>query len=128
MGHLPPPPHDPEERTLLTRCDGWEVRVFGETDFRHAYFARKSMLHLQLWHPERRVSVLTPSRLTADRWELYSEQTHKLRLRKRAMLVRVLAEQHGLRLPNPSTLAGLEFWFVEVPSGSSFDVEIRASC
>lgn len=128
MTHVFPPPHDPGERTLLTRCDGWEVRVFGEQDFRHAYFARKSMLHLQLWHPAQRVSVLTPSRLTADRWETYSEQTFKLRPRKRKVLVHVLDEQHGLRLPNPSTLAGLEFWFVKVPCGSIFDVEIRASC
>jgi hypothetical protein len=125
-GQHPPPPHDPRERRLLTSADGWQVRVFGEQDFRYAYFARNSMLHLQLWHVERHVSVLTPSRLTADCWELHSRQTGKRRMGHRVALERSLFAWHRLALPNASTLAGLLFWFVRVPTGEIDTIEIRA--
>ena len=124
--HPLPPPHAPHERKLLTLADGWEVRVFAEDDFRHAYFARKRMLHLQLFHRTARVSVLTPSRLTAGRWELCSECTWRQRFAARAELAAALHGRLDLRLPNPVTLAGLEFWFVQVPSGEIETIEIRA--
>ena len=34
----PPPPHDPRERDLVLRADGWEIRLFGEHEFQ--YFVR----------------------------------------------------------------------------------------
>ena len=47
-----------------------ELRQFADDDPRTAYFARRGFAHVQLWHPERRVSVLTPSRLTGGNFEL----------------------------------------------------------
>jgi len=121
------PLHDPAQRELLTRCDGWEVRTLAERDFRYAYFAKREMLHLQLWRPAEGVSVLTPSRLTGGRWELYAGAVGKLRVPSRTALEQQLVRALGLHLPNPTTIAGLEFWFVRLPSGSVFDIEIRAN-
>jgi hypothetical protein len=56
----PPPPHDPRERELVLTLRGWQVRLFGENKFQ--YFVRHGFWHVQLWHVEARVSVLTPSR------------------------------------------------------------------
>lgn len=59
MSHreAPPPPHDPAERVLITRIDGWHVRDFSLVDVRSAYFALRGFAHLQLWHPDARVSL-----------------------------------------------------------------------
>jgi hypothetical protein len=120
------PAHDPAERTLLTWAEGWQVRVFAETDFRYGYFARKRMLHVQLWHPRSRVSVLTPSHFTADRWELHCERMWRVTAADSRGIDRVLEPMCGVRLPNIMTLAGLEYWFVRVPTGDIDTIEIRA--
>lgn len=121
-----PPAHDPTERMLLTWAEGWQVRVFAETDFRYGYFARKRMLHVQLWHPRARVSVLTPSRFTADRWELHGERAWRITADDPRAIDRVLAPIFGVRLPNIMTLLGLEYWFVRLPTGEIDTIEIRA--
>jgi hypothetical protein len=126
MTHATAPLHAPDDREFLTRADGWEVRVFGERDARYAYFARKQMLHLQLLHRAFGVSVLTPSKLTGDRWELHVEHAPRSRFATRAEIERVLQHVFAARLPNPVTLAGLEFWFVRIPGGTIDTIEIRA--
>ncbi|MCA9690593.1 MAG: hypothetical protein R3A51_09190 [Nannocystaceae bacterium] len=67
----PPPPHDPRERILQRLLGPWHVRQFPPGDARLAYFTPRGLLHLQLWHPEAGVSVLTPSRLTNGRFEVF---------------------------------------------------------
>jgi len=66
-----PPLHAPFDRELLARVGPWEVRR--HADDRFGYFATRSLLHLQLWHPACRVSVLTPSRLTGGRFEIATD-------------------------------------------------------
>lgn len=65
-----PAPHDSRERVVVDRWRGWAVLQFPEDDRRRTYFAARGLLHLQLWYPERGVSVLTPSRLTAGLYEV----------------------------------------------------------
>lgn len=65
----PPPPHDPRERDLVLTLGGWQVRLFGDAKFR--YFASRGLWHMQLWHPETEISVLTPSRLTCGFYEAF---------------------------------------------------------
>lgn len=67
---LPPAPHDPRDRGLITEHRGWAVRAFAWNSPHHAWLAREGMLHIQLWSPEARVSVLTPSRLTGGAYEV----------------------------------------------------------
>lgn len=81
----PAPPHDPLERVVLERLDGWEVRTFALHDARCAYLLRRDMGHLQLWHPGAGVSFLTPSRLSGGRWELDTPGAPRARLRLRTL-------------------------------------------
>ena len=105
-GSWPPPPHDPRERELVIRVRGWDVRVFGDDKFQ--YFVRQGFWHAQLWHPEACVSVLTPSRLTGDSYEVFPIASWKARAAKYRELARLIAEEHGLELPRELELLELE--------------------
>jgi hypothetical protein len=49
------------------------VRRHDEAERPHSYFARRGFLHLQLWHPAVKTSILTPSRLTNGRFEIWRD-------------------------------------------------------
>ena len=68
----PHPLHDPNDRVLVGCHGPWEVRVHARNSARHHYFAPRGFLHVQFWHPERGISVLTQSALTAGRFEVCS--------------------------------------------------------
>ena len=53
--------HDPYERVCVHEERGWELRAFARNDPRFGWLASRGLLHLQLWHAERQVSILTPS-------------------------------------------------------------------
>jgi hypothetical protein len=110
-----PPPHDPAERVLVTRLDGWQVRDFGYDDIRVAYFAARGISHFQLWHPVQRVSVLTPSRLTDDQYEVFPVQRWKRRALSWREMADVLRSHHALEPPSESCLRALERWFLRPP-------------
>ena len=67
------PLHDPAERQLVAYAGEWELRQFAESDRRFAYFATKGFAHVQLWHLASCTSIITPSRMTAGNFELWSE-------------------------------------------------------
>ncbi len=96
------PPHDPRERTPIDTAGEWLVCQFPAGDRRLDYFARRGLLHLQLWHPIAEVSVLTPSRLTEDCFELYPYAKGRLRDPRPAVIAAVL---HLHCLPFPSCCA-----------------------
>ena len=56
-----PAPHDPSERALLHAQYGWQIRTYPWNSSKHLLYKTKGMLNLQLWYPEIRLSVLTPS-------------------------------------------------------------------
>ena len=64
----PAAPHDPTERSLVLELGPWEVRTFAGRFL--AYFAPRGLLHIQYWHAEKGISVLSPSRLTRARYEV----------------------------------------------------------
>lgn len=76
----PPPPHDPRERCRVGWIDHWEVRIFSRQDVKYGYFARNGFLHLQLWHPSLRLSILTPSNLTDNHFEIFPIRKWKFRV------------------------------------------------
>jgi len=88
----PPSPHDPRERELAAIVDGWEVRLFGGRKFQ--YFVTRGFWHIQLWHPEARVSILTPSRLTCGFYEAFPIANWKERTATYDRLVRILRATH----------------------------------
>jgi hypothetical protein len=110
----PPPPHDPTERVLITRIEGWQVRDFAHDDERLAYFAARGLGHLQLWHAARGVSVLTPSRLTDGRYEAFPIAGWKQRADDWQALATMLRASHGLALPSHARLRAVERWFTRL--------------
>ena len=67
--------HDPDSRCTVQNIGPWEVRVYAWNDPRHRYLAPRGSLHLQLWAPCFGVSMLVPSRLTENCWDLWTEGT-----------------------------------------------------
>ena len=106
----PPPPHDPRERERILAVAGWELRLFGEHRFQ--YFVRHGFWHLQLWHPEAQVSVLSPSRLTHGLYEAFPIAGWKGRADGYAELSALVHGEHGIALPREATLFELERAFV----------------
>ncbi|WP_437730786.1 hypothetical protein [Sorangium sp. So ce1335] len=102
----PPPPHDPRERELALVVAGWEVRLFGGRKFE--YFVARGFWHLQLWHPEARVSVLTPSRLTRGLYEAYPIANWKAQAPDYDKLAALLGGLFAARLPDASAVLRLE--------------------
>ncbi|MBK7402344.1 MAG: hypothetical protein IPJ34_40440 [Myxococcales bacterium] len=71
---IPPLPaaHDPRGRVLLTNLPGdWEVRALDTRDRRFGYCMQRGLWHVQLWQPGARCSVLTPSRFTLGRYDVF---------------------------------------------------------
>lgn len=100
--------HALAERETFAVLGDWEVRRHIEEQGHHVYFASRGFLHLQLWHPTARVSILTPSRLTHDRFEIWRDGVR--------IAVRtwddVAAALPDLAMPGRSELAALCWWTV----------------
>lgn len=109
----PPPPHDPAEREIAQTIGDWEVRVFADGKF--GFFVERGLWHVQLWHPGARVSVLTPSRLTGDAYEIFSSSGWKRRATAYADVARFIAEQHAVPFLDEDTLRRIEHVFVSAP-------------
>lgn len=107
-GAVLPPLHAPFDRELVAGAGPWEVRRHAVSDERFAYFAERELLHLQLWHPIERISVLTPSRLSGGRFEIACGA-------RRAWIATwdgVVEQLPDHRLPGGAELAALTLWLV----------------
>ena len=113
---LPPRPHDPGQRILVDTCAPdlphptyrhWEVRQFDPAGIFHCYFGDHGMLHLQLWHPWSGVSLLTPSRLTAGRYEVFPSAGWKLADGDYGVIATAVRREHGVALPSTERLVRL---------------------
>lgn len=112
--HRPPRPHDPGERLFVETCAPdlthptyrhWEVRLFDPAGIFHCYFGDHGMLHLQLWHPWSGVSLLTPSRLTAGRYEVFPCAGWKLADSDYDVIASAVRREHGVAVPSAERLA-----------------------
>lgn len=109
----PPPPHDPRERDLGHVVGEWEVRIFADAKFQ--YFVERGLWHVQLWHPKAGVSVLTPSRLTNDAYEIYPARGWKVRASTPVEVARLVADEHAVRFLGEEALREVERAFVAAP-------------
>jgi hypothetical protein len=107
---LPPAPHDPREREHVLTLRGWEVRLFD--DERFAYFVPRGLWHVQLWQPELGISLLTPSRLTRQAYELFPVAEWKRRVHGYRELVELITREHRTAFISEAELAGVEARFV----------------
>ena len=105
---MPPRPHDPTEREVVSYLGDWQVRQFPESDSKLAYFTGRGFLHVQLWHPGRGVSVLTPSRLTGGRFDVWTDDG-RMSLPHWNAVRQAIAE---VATPGPVEVEALERWFV----------------
>ncbi|MBX3225658.1 MAG: hypothetical protein KIT84_31230 [Labilithrix sp.] len=110
MSAWPPPPHDPRDREEAYALGEWQVRV--ATGRMFEYFVPRGLWHVQLWHPETRISILTPSRLTMGAWEAFPLQTWKARRETWSSLALALAAEHDVKLPSAAEVAWVESTFV----------------
>lgn len=98
-----PPLHDEHDRVAASSVGsldgGWTAFAFGADDGRHAWLLRHGGWHLQLLHDERRVSLLTPSRLTGGAFEIFPIVDEPLRLLRYTDVVRLVEREHGVRPP-----------------------------
>lgn len=101
-----PPPHDPTERELALVLGAWEVRIF--TGRKLDYFVPRGLWHLQLWHPRAHVSVLTPSRLTSGRYEVFPVAGWKARAKTLHEVDAFVARSGGASLPEHADVARIE--------------------
>ncbi|NVB78872.1 MAG: hypothetical protein HOV81_10790 [Kofleriaceae bacterium] len=108
--------HAPSERVVAARLGTWEVRRHAETGARHGYFATRGLLHLQLWHPAARVSILTPSRLTNDRFEVWRDGV-RFAVRAWSEVAEILSDLalpdgERVALPGGAEVAALHAWMI----------------
>jgi hypothetical protein len=106
--HPPPPPHDPGERVVVAHAGPWELRQFADGDPKLAYLAPRGFLHAQLWHPGHATSILTPSRLTAGHFEIW---TPAWRIAASTWSA-VTARLPGHQLMGPAWLRAIDRWLV----------------
>jgi len=109
--NFPPAPHDPREREPVIAIAGWQVRLF--TDARFRYFVPRGLWHVQLWHDEARISVLTRSALTKGAYEVYPIANWKRRATTHEEVHRLLEVEHGTVFLSVQELAWIEMRFVK---------------
>ena len=108
----PPPPHDPRERVVLGTVGAWQVLGFAPDDVKFDYFASRGFLHLQLWHPEKGVSLLTPSCLTAGRYEGFPLFGWKYASADLAKVSGFIGSLFDIEVPPGPWLLALHRWYV----------------
>ena len=123
----PPPPHDPCERELVMHLGPWEVRV--STGRAFEYFVPRGLWHVQLWHPEAGISILTRSRLTAGAFEAFPSRGWKARSIDYASLREWLEAEHGTSLPSDADMRWVERVLVDrvVASAAARSVAEKSS-
>lgn len=107
-----PPLHADATRHPLVEADGWQVRRFALDDERFAYLARHGMLHLQLWHPRLRASILTPSALTGGQVDVWVAGRGRGAVRDYATLATIMRAERVAPLA-PAYVRALVRWLVE---------------
>ncbi|MBN9160529.1 MAG: hypothetical protein J0I07_06180 [Myxococcales bacterium] len=107
----PPVPHDPCDREAVILLGGWEVRVSTGSAFE--FFVPRGLWHVQLWHPIAQISILTPSRLTAGKFEAFPSRGWKARCATYQELSAVLRSEHDVTLPSAEAVTWIRHHLVD---------------
>lgn len=108
---VPPFPHDPRDRCWIYETRGWHIRMLAVNDPRRRSCVARGLLHLQLWHVEQQVSILTPSNMTNGSFECW-KGGQRARLCGYPHLMQFMAQEFGLRLPCYGVVQHFENLFV----------------
>lgn len=101
------------ERELAQTIGEWEVRVFADDKF--GFFVARGLWHVQLWHPQARVSVLTPSRLTGDAYEIFPVEGWKRGAATSTDVAKIVSREHDIDFVDEAALRQIERIFVRAP-------------
>ncbi|MEL6348814.1 MAG: hypothetical protein AAFV53_37265 [Myxococcota bacterium] len=104
--------HNPYPRSILCEQGGWQVRMSPRNHSRHHQMATTGRLTLQLWHPERALSVLLPTPSTDNHYEIFPVNGHVLRIRCYGCVRHWLDENVGLLALPPKLVTGFYMRFV----------------
>ena len=110
-----PAEHWPDRRALVYTHEGWECRSHARNDVNYSEMAARGQLHLQLWLPHARISILTPSLLTDGEFEVCL-LGDVVRASCYAELDEVLMTVAGVAPPCPGFVQYLQTWLVWAPS------------
>ena len=106
--------HDPSRRDCMLKLVGWQIRVIMRNDNRHTPMAAQGLLHLQLWHPGTKTSVLTPSNFTDRKFELWNEQMH-VQVDNYQRVNQIIASNIGIHMPCAALIHHYQCWLVWAP-------------
>lgn len=121
-----PPPHAPADRievdTSVTSFDSpvlctWQVRIFDPAGQFHLYCGTTGFAHIQLWNPWFGVSLLTPSRLTASRYEAFPIAGWKYACDDYADIVYVIEKMYATIMPSAARVIALCEDYGALPTG-----------
>jgi hypothetical protein len=121
----PPFPHDPRDRCWIYETRGWHVRMLAINDPRRRACIARGLLHLQLWNPEKEISILTPSKMTNGSFEVWKDG-QRARLCGYKHLMQFVADEYGVALPCYGVVQHFENLFVHAAYlGASLNGETR---
>lgn len=101
--------HNENLRSLVYWLGEWDVRIYRPCSDVHRLLAVNGMYHLQLWHPESRTSLLTPTALTEHQFEVSPLFGGAFHSHSYAELAAVLNAARGIELPAPELLSDVFF-------------------
>ena len=88
-----PPPHNPKDRVIIAHLKQWQLLQYPPNDPKLAYLKLRRIIQLQLWLPLEQLSIITPSRLTNNLYEIFPIYDWKKSVASYSE-VRTLVESH----------------------------------
>jgi len=110
----PPELHDPCERACLSEFGGWSLWSTPRNIPEYTDIVRSGALHMQLFHSGACVSILTPSSLTDNHYELWTP-AQRMRVCCYHHVAEKLVELGAPPPPCPGILSRFTAWFLHAP-------------
>lgn len=110
--------HDPDARIPVLRVGDWEVRALRRGSPRFRRLHRCGGLHVQFWDPATGVSVVTPSALTGQRFEICRRGDRPVAVPRPPQLHGTVAGLGAAPLPTMREIALLADWYTRASGGA----------
>ncbi len=101
--------HLESTRALVFWLDEWDVRMSVPESTEHRLLVVNGMFHLQLWHPQARLSILTPSPLTGNQFEVSPILGNTFRSSSYGEVAAVVEAARRVKMPSVDELRDVFF-------------------
>ena len=105
--------HTEQEKTLVYWLGEWDVRMSDPNSDLHRLLVINGMFHLQLWHPESNTSILTPSPITENQFEVSPLFGGEFRTQSYPEVCSVIAAARQIEAPSPQRLMDIFYAMFE---------------